>query len=225
MQRSATRIVCAFLLMAIALTSSVGLMVFAENETEPMENSTPSIPTAQKSAEVDLVLVRMLFNAAAGIHEIRICRQDGAAVQTLTPDAEGAAVSNPMVPGEYLAITELGRAAFTLHENAAVSVQSGCGWSDGEQLYLTHAAVGSVTVRRRVAAGELLEEDGWLDYTLSNSAYYARQVVRQETDTDAVLECVFQGVPYGSYVLHENGVDCGEVILTAAGSNVTLLLP
>ncbi len=234
MKKSAARVFCAIALMATALASSVGLMgaVFAENEVPPQRIHDTSASGAtevavplQTNHEVELVLVRMLFVADPDIKQIRICTPAGESIQTLTPDEEGMAVSEPLTPGSYYAITGQGPVAFTLHENASVTANSGCGWSDGEVLHLTTTQVGSVCVQRSISPGELESSDGWLDYTLSNTGYYAREVVWCEGSNSTVLSCTFYGVPYGSYVLRENGEPCAEVTIGAEALDVAVSLP
>lgn len=229
MKQSAARVFCAAALMLTALATSVGLMgaVFAENEV-PEEDRvvTAHAPRApQQEKEADLVLVRMLFVAQPGIHQIRLCNQKRQILQQLTPDAEGVAVCEPIQPGKYIAQTSQGDVAFTLLENASIKVDSGPGWTDGEQLHLTSDAVGTVTVLRSVTPSELESSAYWLEYTLSDSAYYAREVIYHDGANSTVLACTFYGVPYGSFVLKENGIQCATVALSSASSEVIIELP
>ena len=222
MRKSAARICCAFMLMGMALTSTVGLMgaVFAE---PPAETPPLSVTEPLEGAPSDksLVLVRMLFVADKEIQHIDIFDKKGVQLQSLKPDAEGMVVSERMTPGQYQAVTEQGRTEFTLHENASVSVESGCGWSDGEQIHLTSKSVGSVTVRRIVGSGEAT--DGWLDYTLSDDVYESREVIWRIAGAKE-LTCTFYGVPYGNYILAENGVACGEVSVSADAPDLEIIV-
>lgn len=224
MQKSAARICCAFLLMGIALASSAGLMgaVFAENEAPPQQQTQAPPAETEPETEGTLVLVRMLFLADAEVRQIQIYDEAGQHLQTLFTDAEGVAVSGNLSPGCYRAETELGSATFTLHDNASVTADSGLCWSDGEQLHLTSAETGTVTVRRTLRPEELAE--GWLDYTLSGGDYYGREVLRRSAEGDVTLSCTFYGVPEGTYVLSENGVPCSGATLTGDQMDVTVVL-
>lgn len=209
MHKSAIRIACAFLLLTVALASGVGLIsaAFAENDTPPVQEQAAQAP--QSSPE--LVLVKLLIIADPGIRRVEILHRNGTSLQTLTPDAEGMVVTAPLQPGTYTAVSELGRVEFTLHENASVTTGDGCGWTDGEQLHLTRTQVGTVTVVRALAPEDTAVSDGWIDYTLMCGGYYDRAVLRQQSAGQREAQCTFYGVPYGTYVLSENGVQCAEV--------------
>ncbi len=212
MKQSALRICCAFLLMGIALTVSAGTIgaVFA-NETE-------KTPEAELAAAEPL-WVRMVLIADKPVGRIRICSADGMPLQTLTPDSEGRALSELMEPGTYLAFTQYGCAEFLLRENASVEVLSGCGWSDGEQLHLTDAQVGTVTIE----APRPETAEGWLDFVLTDGDFRRREVVWFAPDEERVC-CTFAGVPFGTYVLEKSGVEQCNVVLTAEMPELSLTL-
>ncbi|MDR0889110.1 MAG: hypothetical protein LBM28_00505 [Oscillospiraceae bacterium] len=230
MKKTVLRVCCAFLLMAIAVASSVGVIgsVFAENSTPQQASAKETVladPLAHETdkQDADLVLVRVAMIADGDIREIQLYRSNGVFVETLTPDAEGMVASSALTPGEYQAATEKGSVLFTVHENASIDVSSGCGWSDGEQLHLTEKSVGTLTIYRNVESGELQNSDGWLNYTLSDGDYYARIVLRE--NGTAQLVGVFHGVPYGAYMLRENGEECQAVYITAQSPNIEVYLP
>ena len=217
MKRSVLRVTCACLLLTIALASSVGLIsaVFAR----------PAAPAVESTAaKPDLVLVRLLVKADAGISPVTLQAANGTVLESLKPDAEGEAVTQPLQPGEYAAVFDGGRVEFTLHENASITTGEGCGWSDGEQLHLTRAPVGSVTVYRTFSADEPALTGGWVDYTLMGGGYYDRAVLRAQSVVQTESSCTFFGVPYGSYVLSENGVQRAEVEVTSENPHPSLHL-
>ncbi len=217
MKRSVLRVTCACLLLTIALASSVGLIsaVFAR----------PAAPAVESTAaKPDLVLVRLLVKADAGISSVALQAANGAVLESLKPDAEGEAVTQPLQPGEYAAVFDGGRIEFTLHENASVTTGEGCGWTDGEQLHLTRTSVGSVTVYRTFSADEPALTGGWVDYTLMGGGYYDRAVLRAQSVVQTESSCTFFGVPYGSYVLSENGVQRTEVEVTSENPHPSLHL-
>ena len=217
MKRSVLRVTCACLLLTIALASSVGLIsaVFAR----------PAAPAVESTAaKPDLVLVRLLVKADAGISSVALQAANGAVLESLKPDAEGEAVTQPLQPGEYAAVFDGGRIEFTLHENASVTTGEGCGWTDGEQLHLTRTPVGSVTVYRTFSADEPALTDGWVDYTLMGGGFYDRAVLRAQSVVQTESSCVFFGVPYGSYVLSENGAQRAQVEVTSENPHPSLHL-
>lgn len=217
MKRSVLRVTCACLLLTIALASSVGLIsaVFAR----------PAAPAVESTAaKPDLVLVRLLVKADAGISSVALQAANGTVLESLKPDAEGEAVTQPLQPGEYAAVFDGGRIEFTLHENASVTTGEGCGWTDGEQLHLTRTPVGSVTVYRTFSADEPALTGGWVDYTLMGGGFYDRAVLRAQSVVQTESSCVFFGVPYGSYVLSENGTQRAQVEVTSENPHPSLHL-
>lgn len=217
MKRSVLRVTCACLLLTIALASSVGLIsaVFAR----------PAAPAVESTAaKPDLVLVRLLVKADAGISSVTLQAANGAVLESLKPDAEGEAVTQPLQPGEYAAVFDGGRIEFTLHENASVTTGEGCGWTDGEQLHLTRTPVGSVTVYRTFSADEPALTGGWVDYTLMGGGFYGRAVLRAQSVVQTESSCTFFGVPYGSYVLSENGAQRAQVEVTSENPHPSLHL-
>lgn len=217
MKRSVLRVTCACLLLTIALASSVGLIsaVFAR----------PAAPAVESTAaKPDLVLVRLLVKADASISSVALQTANGTVLESLKPDAEGEAVTQPLQPGEYAAVFDGGRIEFTLHENASVTTGEGCGWTDGEQLHLTRTPVGSVTVYRTFSADEPALTGGWVDYTLMGGGFYDRAVLRAQSVVQTESSCVFFGVPYGSYVLSENGAQRAQVEVTSENPHPSLHL-
>lgn len=217
MKRSVLRVTCACLLLTIALASSVGLIsaVFAR----------PAAPAVESTAaKPDLVLVRLLVKADAGISSVALQAANGTVLESLKPDAEGEAVTQPLQPGEYAAVFDGGRIEFTLHENASVTTGEGCGWTDGEQLHLTRTPVGSVTVYRTFSADEPALTGGWVDYTLMGGGFYDRAVLRAQSVVQTESSCTFFGVPYGSYVLSENGAQRAQVEVTSENPHPSLHL-
>ncbi len=212
MKRSGKRIICACLLLGIALAVSVGLIsaISADSGSAPSEKET-------------YFWVRLPIRADSAVEEIRLYDRDGNPVQTLRA-TNGAAVSGLLQPGDYFAATALGCTEFTLHENASVSVNRGCGRSDGNRLCLTNEPVGTVTVERFTPGPGSADDGGWVDYTLVSETARLREVVRR-TDGQEVLTCTFEGVPYGDYVLEENGVAQCRVTVDEGSPEVAVSLP
>ena len=212
MKRSVIRLCSAALLMALALSASVAMIGgISAQETAPAEEDT-------------YVWVRLLFASEPRGGPICLFSAEGLPVQQLTPDENGLAASGLLTPGKYYAVTGLGCTEFTLHENASVSADGGCGWSDGEILHLTGAQIGTVTVERAASQALLAQNGGWFDFTLRGDGFERREVLRR-TDADGVLSCRFEGIPYGTYILEENGIARCRVTVSAAQDDVTVALP
>lgn len=212
MKRSVIRLCSAALLMALALSASVAMIGGI---------SAREAPTAEEST---YVWVRLLFASEPRGGPIRLFSAEGLPVQQLTPGEDGMAASGLLPPGKYYAVTDLGCTEFTLHANASVTADGGCGWSDGEILHLTGAQIGTVTVERSATQALLSQNGGWFDFTLHGEGFERREVLRR-TDAGGVLSCRFEGVPYGTYVLEENGTARCRVTVSAAQDDVTVALP
>ncbi len=204
MKSSVLRICSAFLLLAIALAISVGMMAGAVGEQE----DAPQAP--------DCVWIRLPIQATP-MEAIRLYSSEGLPVELLTANEEGKAVSKLLPVGDYYAVTEESCSAFSLTETAQVQVLGGCGWFDGQMLHLEITEAGTVTVTRQGTAAE------WIEYTLKNEEGQLYKILR--SGEDDLVTCHFEGVPYGSYQLEENGVFQCYVTLNAGTPNVTVSLP
>lgn len=213
MKRSVIRICSAVLLMLIALSVSAATIGAISSQDKPIDASTDAY-----------LWVKLLFATEPRAEEILLFSADGSPIQKLTTDANGNAVSELLIPGKYYAFTAQGCTEFTLKENASVTADGGCGWSDGEILHLTSAEVGTVTVERAAKAELRTQNGGFLDYTLKNDTLERREVVRC-TASGGILACTFEGVPYGTYVLEENGVPRCRVTIGKEQKNIAVTLP
>ena len=199
MKQSALRIACAGLLMALAVAVSavsIGAAVSDKQRTTPM-------------------WVRMAVRTEKGSEQVQLFAADGTLLQSLKTDATGAAFTELLEAGEYYAVTADSCTRFCLRENAASEVLGGCGWSDGEQLYLTGAQIGTVRI-------EGAAQGDWLDFVLTDGAHRRREVVYCKTET---ISCVFEGVPYGTYTLSEGGKQLCIVTVDAQSPDVTVDYP
>ena len=199
--------------MLIALSVSAATIGAISSQAKPIDTAADTY-----------IWVKLLFATEPRAEEILLFSADGIPIQRLVTDENGSAVSELLIPGKYYAFTEQGCTEFTLHENASVTADGGCGWSDGEILHLTSAAVGTVTVERAAKTELLTQSGGFLDYTLKNDTFERRQVVRC-TASGGILTCTFEGVPYGTYVLEENGTSRCRVTVSADQNSVTVTLP
>lgn len=149
MKQTILRILCAFLLMGIALTVTLGVFAAAKQEEE--------IYTWQ----------RVYFETA---QEVQLFSADGELVQTL--EADGIVASELLPEGRYYAFSGNGCVEFVLCSDCSVRVEGGCGWTDGKLLHLTDEPVGSVSVEF------LSQVQGFCEFTLVNGEYSRREVIR-----------------------------------------------
>lgn len=204
MKPSVLRICSAFLLMGIAIAVSLGMMAAAVGEVEQEEQSP------------DYVWIRLPFITSPG-SQIRLYSSKGLPTGVLQADDKGCAVSGPLPPGSYYAVTEDCCCVFSLSETAQVVPLGPCGQFDGQALHLTGENMGSITVTAQA------EGETWLEYTLSDGSGHSYQMLRQKPA--GVVSCVFSAIPYGSYRLEENGVFQCNVILSGENPNITVSLP
>lgn len=210
MKRSGKRVLSACLLLLFALAASVGLICGLTGGGSAAEDGA-------------CLWLRLPLRADPSVGEIRLYADDGTPLQTVQAK-NGAAVSGLLPSGVYFAATARGCTEFTLDESGAVRVDGGCGWWDGERLFLTSGQVGAVTVERLADGRVLAEDGGWVDYTLVGADTRLREVVRC-TRPQEVLTCTFEGVPYGEYVLEENGVAQCRVTIDEATPELAISLP
>ena len=204
MKPSVLRLICALLLMGIALSFSVALVVGAVNHGG--------------QAQEESYLWLRLPMAAENTEAIRIYSAEGEPLQSLTPDTDGNTTSRLLPAGTYYAVTDYGCTEFSLSEKGEVRVNGGCGWFDGQTLHLTRQPVGTLHVTSpNVGAG-------WRDYTLTGEGGSYRKVLRAGGE-ESVLTCTFGSIPYGTYTLTENGIVRCRITIDAEQPNVDISLP
>ena len=204
MKQSVLRICSAFLLMAIAVSLSLGMMAAAVEDPQ------------EEEYEETYVWIHLPFRTGPS-GEIRLYAAEGQPVGRLTADETGKAVSGPLPVGTYYAVTETCCCEFSLSEKAEVTVTGGSGRFDGQVLHLEGTRAGRVSLSRQGSGEE------WLEYTLSDGKTTLRRAVRC-TDGEAV-QCIFEGIPFGSYQLRENGIFRCNVTLNAENPNIDISLP
>lgn len=204
MKPSVLRLICALLLMGIALSLSAALVVGAVNH--------------EGQAQEESYLWLRLPLEAENTQLIRIYSAEGEPLQSLTPDADGKTTSRLLPSGTYYALTDYGCTEFSLSSKGAVCVNGGCGWFDGQTLHLTRQQLGSLCITRQNV------EAGWWDYVLVGENASYRRVLRSEGE-DTVVNCIFETVPYGTYTLEENGVVQCRITIDAQQPNVAVSLP
>lgn len=163
--------------------------------------------------------------------------ESGAVIDILTPNRtqlqqsvindRHEAVIGEIPPGKYIAENSaLGSVLFTLHDNASVSVLGGCGWTDGEILYLSDNEIGTLSVLCYVPVSEVDPIDGLCcTYSLIGDTYASDRILRFTVETEQkdgyyVQSCIFAGLPEGCYSLIENGTDCQTVTISADEQSV-----
>ena len=192
MKRGVLRLFSACLLLGIALCLTIGAL--------------------SASAGRERVCLRLAVQLPEPGAWLRLCRPDGTPLQMLTADAGGQAVSELLEPGDYLAVTDYGRAVVRL-EQTGLRVRSGCAAVCGGRLTFDTVSRGTVIVQRSET------EQAGTEYLLRGGDYEAR--IRPETGQTS---CRFESVPYGVYTLYEDAAARATVIVGAGSPEVTLLL-
>lgn len=148
MKRSVLRIVCAFLLMGLALSAAIGFFASGKEETTVF------------------AWQRVRF-ASEG--EIRLYDEEGSLLQTLTPTG-GFALSKLLPEGRYYAFSGQTCTVFYLHTDCTIAIEGGCGWSEGQTLHLTNEPVGSVRA-------EFIAQQAYYTFSLVGEAFSERKTV------------------------------------------------
>lgn len=181
-------------LFSDALTQTAGsepLPVAAYGETGRQETSHEMTSNMQTQYSVSV-----RTQPAAAAEFVTVLDAEGAAVGNWQTDEAGQTVIGPLVPGTYYARGKYtGYAQIILKDNAAVTVQAGCGWSDGEVLYLTDFEPSRLTINctqpnanSGIVTLTLLAEDG--------QSYERTGILESGTAT-----LIFDGLPAGAYEL------------------------
>lgn len=198
MKHSLLRGCCAFLLLGIALTASIGV-----------------IAAVSEVQEKPLSLVRIRF-VTQGTQTLRLYDVQGKLLETLQTDEQGNGTSKLLPTGEYYAACPEGLASFLVAETGTITVTNEGAQTDGQRLYFSDTQLGNLRIEREA-------EQEWYDYLLVGEDYRRREVVRCEEGER--VECVFGALPYGSYSLEENGTKLCTVTVSAEKPSVVLSLP
>ncbi|MBQ3216821.1 MAG: hypothetical protein IJB35_03285 [Oscillospiraceae bacterium] len=204
MKPSVLRLICALLLMGIALSFSIALVVGAVNH-------------GGQAQEESYLWLRLPL-AAENTEAIHIYSAEGEPLQSLTPDADGKITGQLLPSGTYYAVTDYGCTEFSLSKKGEVCVNGGCGWFDGQTLHLTRQPVGTLSITSPNVG------TGWRDYTLTGEGESYRRVLRSGGE-ESVLTCTFGAIPYGTYTLMENGIVQCRITIGAEQPNVAVSLP
>ncbi len=193
MRKAILRALCAFLLMGIALSVTVG--IFAAPKEEP-------------------VYVWMSVTFAAE-EPIKLYDAEGKLLQTLQP-SDGYAVSKLLPEGRFYAFADELCAEFTLNTEQGVTLEGGCGWTDGRVLHLTSEKVGAVRV-------DFSAQDAYYTFTLVGDRTSKRETVRGYAGQTVC--CEFFGVSYGTYDLYLGEEAIAQVRVSDEAPTVVVALP
>lgn len=193
MKRSVLRTVCAFLLMGIALSAVIGFFAAGKEETTVF------------------AWQRVRF---AGENEISLYDENGALVQKLTP-TDGFASSKLLPAGRYYAFSGQVCTVFFLHDDCTITLEGGCGWTDGQTLHLTNEPVGTVRA-------EFVAKQPYYTFSLVGTAFSEQKTVH--TSIGQTVSCEFLGIPYGTYKLYRGDEAVGSICISESTPNITLAL-
>lgn len=181
MDRYAARLLLtAVMFGAVAVSATLfsdALAQGAGSEPLPVPASRETVKKVKQDSEKNAPTFYISVQAGENTAFVTVLDEQGSAVGNWQTEENGNAAIGPFCPGIYYVKGNCtGYAQIILEDNAAVSVQAGFGWSDGERLFLTdyepsrleltcflpgNAADGIVTLELLRSDGERFEQTGW----------------------------------------------------------------
>lgn len=224
---------CVALALATACGTTIGLAQAAVNEPSspeisvPVETRSPRSPnntmapvSVQSSSQGFYILFRaQQLDTGA---EIELYSSNRVLLQQLFVDSNHEAVSNRLMPGNYLVYhKQIGFVQISVHDNASVSVLGGNGWSDGEIIYLSSLDTGTLRILCYIPISAVDSEEGYTcTYSLLGENYASDRILHFTAEAEQVgryyvMPCIFAGLPEGSFSLLENGQPNQTIVITA----------
>lgn len=165
----------------------------AESEPLSVPGSSETEERLQPNSTKTAYLVSVHTQACN--ETVAVLDEDGRAVAFCRTDAQKSGSVGPLEPGRYYAkAASTGYVSFTLADNAAVSVQAGSGWADGERLYFTAYEPAQLELTCEVPNGF---HSAILTVTLRDEAGQKTEQTAYITDGEACF--VFDGLCPGTY--------------------------
>lgn len=219
MDRYAARLLLtAVMFGAVAISATLFSDIPAQAAgSEPLPAAVYRETAQQTQTNTELYCVSVCTQQQAEAF-VTVLNEDGYTVGNWWTDEEGCTVIGPLAPGTYYAKGKYtGYAKFTLADNAAVSVQAGYGWADGELLHLTDfepsrleltctqgKESGIVTLTLKGVDGQSIERTGYL--------------------RDGTAELTFDGLQKGRYTLCQSDAELQTAEVDGCTS-LTVALP
>ncbi len=198
MKQSMIRILCAVLLLAIALGIMAGVILAVPEKTNPQLWS------------------RITFHTR-GQQELRLYDGMGTYIATIDTDKEGKGTTGLLEEGSYYGACRDGLVQFDLTAQGIENIRGRATQEDKWSISL----VGTTEPGILCITGEARQE--WYEYELRAEGYSRRQVLRY-TPGDPI-RCTLENLPYGSYTLLENNRVLCRVELTEEEPRVEVCLP
>ncbi len=198
MKQSAIRILCAVLLLAIALGIMAGVILAVPEKEEPQLWS------------------RITFHTR-GQQELQLYDGTGTYIATIHTDKDGKGTSGLLGEGSYYGACRDALVQFDLTAQGIDSVRGRATQEDKWSLSLA----GTAELGILCITGEARQE--WYEYELRSEEYSRRQVLRCEPGTP--IRCTLENLPYGSYTLLENNRVLCRIELTEMEPRVEVCLP
>lgn len=198
MKQSVIRILCAVLLLAIALGIMAGVILAVPEKEEPQLWS------------------RITFYTR-GQQELRLYDGMGTYVATIATDKDGKGTTGLLGEGNYYGACRDGLVQFDLTAHGVENIRGQATRGDKWSISL----VGTTEPGILCIKGEARQE--WYEYELRSESYSRRQVLRCKPG--APINCTLENLPYGSYTLLENSRVLCRVELTPEEPRVEVCLP
>ncbi len=198
MKQSVIRILCAALLLSIALGIMAGVILAVPEETKPRLWSRVTFYTR-------------------GQQELRLYDGMGSYIATIATGTDGTGVTGLLGEGSYYGACRDGLVQFDLTVHGIDNIRGQASQKDKWSISL----IGTKEPGILCISGEAQQE--WYEYELRSESYSRRQVLRCKPGTP--INCTLENLPYGSYTLLENGRVLCHVELTAQEPRVEVCLP
>ena len=198
MKQSVIRILCALLLLAIALGIMAGVILAVPEKEDPQLWS------------------RITFYTR-GQQELRLYDGMGTYIATIATDKDGKGTTGLLEEGNYYGACRDGLVQFDLTELGIDNIRGRATQENKWSISLYGTAEPGVLS----ITGQARQE--WYEYEVRSDSYSRRQVLRCKPGNP--IQCTLEGLPYGSYTLLENGRTLCLVELSAEEPRVEVCLP
>ena len=198
MKQGHIRILCGFLLLGIAMGIMAGV-ILAMPEEEELTAWT-----------------RIAFQTG-GKQELSLYDGEGQFLRAIQTDGEGKCTTELLEEGHYYAVCRDGMVSFDL---TAYGIQDVKGVAEATDSFALSFYLSGQSGEVRIT-GRARQE--WYEYELRSDTYSCKKILRC-TSGETIL-CTLQNMPYGDYILLENGRTLCRVELTEEEPLVELSLP
>lgn len=190
---------------AVAVSATLFSNALAQTAgSEPLSAPGRSETEFQQKSDSDKTAYLVSVHTRRPDGTVTVLDADGRQVASCRTDAQGDGSVGPLLPGHYYArASRTDYVLFSLSDTAAVCVQRGSGWADGERLYLTEYVPSRLDLTCEVQDSDA----SILTVTLKDGT--GQEAEQTGYITNGSVQLVFDGIRAGTY-----GVFWGETELS-----------